>query len=90
MGCPRKNEPLFVKYFVGDCKLKIIEILYTVIQVPVYYLHSYIISKKLVANYASIAKLKMIYIYNSKNSISQAISGLFQSMLNLTSIYFHN
>ena len=29
----QKNEPLFVKYFLGDYKLKIIEILHTVIQV---------------------------------------------------------
>ena len=29
----QKNEPLFVKYFLGDYKLKIIEILYIVIQV---------------------------------------------------------
>ena len=25
IGCRRKNEPLFVKYFFGDYKLKIIE-----------------------------------------------------------------
>ena len=54
-----KNEPLFVKYFLGDYKLKIIEILFTAI--PIYSLHSYIISKNLVASYASIAKLKMMF-----------------------------
>ena len=49
----QKNEPLFVKYFLGDYKPKIIEILYTVMQEHFY------ISKKMVANYASIAKLKI-------------------------------
>ena len=29
IGCPPKNRPLFVKYFLVDSKLKIIEILYT-------------------------------------------------------------
>ena len=29
IGCPRKNKPLFVKCFLDDYKLKIIEILYT-------------------------------------------------------------
>ena len=63
--CPRKNKPLFVKYFLCDYELKIIEILYiyTVIQVYTqqglaYCLYFYIMSKKLVANYASIAKLE--------------------------------
>ena len=29
VGCPRKNKPLFVKYFLDDYKLIVIEILYT-------------------------------------------------------------
>ena len=29
IDCPRKDKPLFVRYFFGDYKLKIIEILYT-------------------------------------------------------------
>ena len=57
--CPRKNEPLFVKCILGDDKLKIIEILYTVIQVRS--LHFCIMSKKLVANYASINNLKPMF-----------------------------
>ena len=52
----RKNEPLFVKY---DYKLKIIEILCTVIQV--YSLHFYVISKNLVARYVGIAEIKMMF-----------------------------
>ena len=55
----QKNEPLYSKYFLGDYKLKIIEILYTVIQV--YSLHFYVISKNLVARYASIAKLEKMF-----------------------------
>ena len=39
----QKNEPFFVKYFLNDYKLKITEILYTVIQV--YSLPFYVISK---------------------------------------------
>ena len=70
----QKNEPLFVKYFLGDYKLKIIETLnsntYTVIQVYSFTVHFYIISTNLVANYASIAKLKKDI---SKNLVSQEI-----------------
>ena len=55
----QKNQLLFVKYFLGDYKLKIIEILYTVIQV--YSLHFYVLSKNLVASYAIIAKVKMMF-----------------------------
>ena len=55
----QKNEPLFVKDFCDDYILKTFEILYTVIQE--YSLHFYIISENLVANYASIAKLKMMF-----------------------------
>ena len=54
-----KNEPLFVKYFFGDYTLKIIEILFTAIQV--YFLHFYVIFKNLVTSYASMAKLKMMF-----------------------------
>ena len=38
----QKNEPLFVKYRLGDYKLKIIEILCTVIQVPILFTLLYI------------------------------------------------
>ena len=55
----QKKEPLFVKYFLGDYKLKIIEILYTVIQV--YSLHFHVISKNLIASDVSTAKLKMMF-----------------------------
>ena len=51
----QKNEPLFVKYFLGDCKLKIIETQY-------FKVHFYIISINLVANYVSIAKLKKMFL----------------------------
>ena len=50
----QKNEPLFVKYFLGDYKLKIIETQYFTV-------HFYIISTNLVANYVSIAKLKKTF-----------------------------
>ena len=66
----QKNEPLFVMYFLGDYKLKIIETLYTVIQVYSFTVHFYIISTDLVANYASIAKLKKDI---SKNLVSEKI-----------------
>jgi len=59
IGCTRKDEPLFVKDFLLAINPKFIKILYIVIQV--YFLHFCIVSKKLVANYASIDKLKMKY-----------------------------
>ena len=57
-GVP-KNELLLVKYFLSGYELKVIEILYTVIQE--YSLHFYAISKNLVASYASIVQLQMIF-----------------------------
>ena len=52
-----KNEPLLVKYCLRDYKLKIIENLCTLFSS-----HFYIMSKNLVANYASrpIAKLRIM------------------------------
>ena len=50
----QENEPLFVKYILGDYKLKVIETQYFAV-------HFYIISTNLVANYASIAKLKKMF-----------------------------
>ena len=46
----QKNEPLFVKCFLSDYKLKIIETQYFTV-------HFYIVSTNMVANYTSIAKL---------------------------------
>ena len=63
--------------------------IYTVIQVSVYYLHFYIISKILVANYASIAKSKMIIqkiqytVYREQRVVYFSLC----SLLNVPSIY---
>ena len=73
-----KHSSLSV-YFLGDYKLKITEIPYTVIQA--YSLYFYVISKTLVASYASIAKLKMMF---QKNLVSQQIyvsKGLISALL---------
>ena len=58
IGCTRKSEPHFVKDFLGDNKTKFIEILHTVILG--YHQHFYIVFKRSVANYVSIAKFKNV------------------------------
>ena len=78
----QKNEPLFVKNFLGHNETEFIKILHAV--TSGYYQHFYKVSKRSVANYVSIVKLnttsqKMQYqskIMLSKSSVQRMTNDL--------------